>query len=87
VFNFGDLQNVPMVSSWTIGLVLIGFLLWAIRRAKKILVRIITLGLVGTAAFSFYASTLSQDPATEKSKSQVVKDTIKEIKDEFKSDK
>jgi hypothetical protein len=87
MFNFGDLNNVPMLSGWGVCLVLVILLLGAVKVAKKWLVRFATVALVVAVAFVFYASTLSEDPITEKPGSQIVKDTVHEVVNEIKSDK
>jgi O-antigen ligase len=89
MFDFSDLKNVPMVSSWVVIAVLIVILLLAVKQAKKWLIRLVTFGLIVGVAFSFYASTLSKNPKMKDldSKIQVVKDAIKDVKDEIKSEK
>jgi hypothetical protein len=86
MFNFGDLQNVPMVSSWVVCLVLAIILVWAVKQTKKWLIRSVTLGLVVAVCFGFYASTLSKDPAKNDPR-RVVEDAVKEVKDDILSDR
>jgi L-cystine uptake protein TcyP (sodium:dicarboxylate symporter family) len=86
MFNFGDLQNVPMVSAWVVFAVLVIILIWAVKQAKKWLSRLVILGLVVAVVFGFYASTLSKNPVmkNQNSKTQVVTDVIDEVKNELK---
>jgi hypothetical protein len=86
MFNFGDLHNVPLVSSWVVFAGLVVLLIWAVRQARKWLSRLVLLGLVVVAGFSFYASTLSKEPKLQElnSKTQVIKDVINEVKEEIK---
>jgi hypothetical protein len=87
MFNFGDLNNVPMVSGWVVCLVLAIILIRAVKRARKGLIRLVTAGLVLAVVFVFYASTLSKEPATNKPGSRIVKDTVNEVIDEIKSER
>lgn len=89
MFNFGDLHNVPMVSAWVVFVLLIIILIWAVKMAKKRLVQLVSLGLIVVFVFSFYASTLSKDPAIKDPNFQkgIVKDVIDEVKEEINSEK
>jgi hypothetical protein len=89
MFNFGDLQNVPMVSSWVVLVVLIIILIGAMKQAKKWLIRLAIVGLVAVTGFSFYASTFSEVPAVHdlKAKQQIIKDVFNDVKEEIKSEK